>query len=94
MRFSMWIVIGFLAACGGGGAPKELDQFADRACACKRDDVACGTKVLDALRTYTDSNKADVGHEVTKTGARIYDCLGGTGVIRTEVAAVLGRAIR
>jgi hypothetical protein len=93
MRLSMTFLIAVLTACGSSGTPKELDQFAERACACKREDVACGTKVLGELRTYTSSNKADINHEVIKTGARIDECLAMTGVARVDVADVLGKAV-
>ena len=85
-------LLAVLTACSGSGH-KQLAQFADKACACKPEDKKCGEKVLADLRTYTESNKADINDEVIKTGARIDECLSMTGLARLEVSDVLGKAV-
>lgn len=60
MRFlATGVVLAALALTGGAGCKKDMakdvENFADRACACK--DAACAEKVVDELVSYAQEHK-------------------------------------
>jgi hypothetical protein len=84
----------FVIGCGKG-ASSQLDEIADHACACRRDDEACGQKVLVELKSYTEANKTSgVSKHVTETGIRINECLNATGVKQKDFVAAMEKMIK
>lgn len=75
MRISA-LLLGTLFALGcSSSANKKLDEFADRACACK--DADCAKKVEDDFQKWLSDNKDATGdEEKAKTSAtRMMSCL-------------------
>lgn len=90
------VVVSCLFAIGcSKGSSNELNEIADHACACKRDDEACGKKVLAELDSFTQNNRTNaVSKQVTETGIRINECLNATGVKQKDFVAVMEKMIK
>jgi phage shock protein A len=75
MRISAFI-LGTLFICGcSSEANKKLDEFADRACACK--DAECAKKVEEDFTKWLSSNTDAKGDEdkAKKSAARMATCI-------------------
>ncbi len=89
------VLVSLLALGCGKSASKELDDIADHACACKRDDETCGKKVLSELQTYTEHNRTKaVSRQVTDAGIKINECLNATGVKQRDFVAAMEKMIK
>jgi hypothetical protein len=89
------VLVGMLAMGCGNNSSKQLDDIADHACACRRDDEACGQKVLAELKAYTEANKTKaVSKQMTEAGIHINECLNATGVKQKDFVAVMEKMIK
>jgi hypothetical protein len=75
MRLRLLLLGTVLAAGCAKDVTKELEEFADRACACK--DKACGKAVVDDLLKLADDNKNVKGDEAKSAAAarKMGECL-------------------
>ena len=73
----------FLLGCGK--ANQELDELADRACACK--DAACGEQVLEAFVAWAENNRYSGGDEdrAKASGMRLGQCIVTSGVDKAKI---------
>ena len=89
------VLVSVLAMGCGKSSSKDLDDIADHACACRRDDEACGKKVHDELRTYTEANRrSGVTRQGTEAGMRNNECLNATGEKQKDFVAVMEKMIK
>jgi hypothetical protein len=75
MRISA-LILGTLFAVGcSSAANKKLDEFADRACACK--DAKCGQEVMGDFLKWAQENKDARGDEgkAEKSMKKMQDCI-------------------
>jgi outer membrane murein-binding lipoprotein Lpp len=75
MRISA-LILGSLVALGcSNAANKKLDEFADRACACK--EAECGQKVMEDFLQWAKDNKDARGDEgaAKKAVAKMQGCI-------------------
>jgi hypothetical protein len=70
-------------------ASKDIEKFADRACACK--DAACGEKVLNDFATWAKDNKEARGDQekANAAAARIGKCTIEAGVPLEKLQSAL-----
>jgi hypothetical protein len=71
-----------LVACDSGGAEyvKKMEEFAEKACACK--DAACATKVTQEQADWLSKNAetaakldTDDGEKITAAATKMTDCV-------------------
>ena len=71
------IIFGLVVAASAGchDASKDIEKFADRACACK--DAACSDKVLDDFAAWAKDNKNARGDQdkAAKAASRLGECV-------------------
>lgn len=75
MRISA-LILGSLFALGcSSSANKKLDEFADKACACK--DADCAKKVEEDFSKWLEANKDATGNEeeAKKSATRMMTCI-------------------
>lgn len=77
---AMFIVFSLATATGCSDASKEIEKFADRACACK--DAECATKVAEEFAAWAKKNKDASGDEekAAKAAERMATCMIGKGM--------------
>jgi len=94
MRIAV-LLVSVLCAVGCSKSSKALDEIADKACACHRDDEACGQKVLAELKAFTESNRGSgVSKQVTEAGIKINECLNATGVKQKDFVVAMETMIK
>jgi hypothetical protein len=78
-----------VASAGCHDASKDIEKFADRACACK--DAACGEKVLNDFATWAKNNKEARGDQdkAMKAAERIGKCTIEAGVPLEKLQSAL-----
>ncbi len=93
MRIKL-VVLALLAVTGCKNPTKELEQLADRACACAESDTSCGNKVLADLSAFAENTKAPGSTAFNQAGVRVNDCLMSAGVKPRELTAALEKMAR
>jgi hypothetical protein len=70
-------------------ASKDIEKFADRACACK--DAACGEKVINEFAAWAKENKEARGDQdrAMKAAERIGKCTIEAGVSMEKLSAAM-----
>lgn len=78
------------ASVGCHDASKDIEKFADRACACGKD-AACGEKVLNDFATWAKNNKEARGDQDKAKAAaeRLLKCTMETGVALDKVQSAM-----
>ena len=78
-----------VASVGCHDASKDIEKFADRACACK--DAACGEKVINEFATWAKNNKEARGDQekAMKAAERIGKCTIEAGVSLEKLQAAM-----
>lgn len=77
------------ASVGCHDASKDIEKFADRACACK--DAACGEKVINDFAAWAKDNKEARGDQekAMKAAERIGKCTIEAGVSLEKLQAAM-----
>ena len=72
---TLFIVFSLATAAGCSDASKDIEKFADRACACK--DAACADKVAADFGAWAKKNKDATGDQekAAKAAERMGKCL-------------------
>jgi hypothetical protein len=78
-----------VASVGCHDASKDIEKFADRACACK--DAACGEKVINDFAAWAKENKEARGDQekAMKAAERIGKCTIEAGVSMEKLSAAM-----
>ena len=79
-----------VASVGCHDASKDIEKFADRACACGKD-AACGEKVLTEFAAWAKDNKEARGDQdkAKAAGERLFKCTMESGVAPEKLQAAL-----
>jgi hypothetical protein len=79
-----------LASMGCHDASKDIEKFADRACACGKD-AACGEKVLNEFAAWAKDNKEARGDQDKAKAAaeRLLKCTMDSGVPVDKLSAAM-----
>jgi hypothetical protein len=79
-----------LASMGCHDASKDIEMFADRACACGKD-AACGEKVLNEFAAWAKDNKEARGDQDKAKAAaeRLLKCTMDSGVPVDKLSAAM-----
>jgi hypothetical protein len=79
-----------VASVGCHDASKDIEKFADRACACAKD-AACGEKVLNDFSAWAKDNKNARGDEdkAKAAGERLFKCVIESGVSVDKLQAAI-----
>jgi len=86
----LFIALSLFVAVGCKDASKDVEKFADRACACK--DEACANKVADDFGAWAKENKNASGDQdkAAKAAERMAKCLLSSGMAPTKLKSLAG----